>query len=92
MPTGFSYPCKALKRAGIIHKGGRTVYRSCRPANTLRRGVKMIGRLWDVYVDIVDRVIGFVEENFTYLAILFFIIVVFMVVFVGVIAGILVSL
>ena len=52
----------------------------------------MIGRLWDVYVDIVDRVIGFVEENFTYLAILFFIIVVFMVVFVGVIAGILVSL
>jgi len=38
MPTGFSYPCKTLKRAGIIHKGGRTVYRSCRPANVTPNG------------------------------------------------------
>ena len=33
----------------------------------------MIGHLWDKYVGIVDRVGVFIQNNFTYLAILLFI-------------------
>ena len=32
----------------------------------------MIGKLWDAYVDLVDRVIAFVERDFMYLAVLVF--------------------
>ena len=47
----------------------------------------MIGKLWDVYVDAVDRATVFVEENFRYLVILFMITITLTIILAAILEG-----